>query len=207
MENNKIDIAALQETKLTGKSNIKNTPNYTMVRKDRGTNKGGGIAFLIHEDLNFQLDVTPATLENDPHIESDTITIISKESSLQIRNVYIPPTSSCQQGYSPPIKSLFENLSDTSLILGDVNAHHDLWLSEATSDARGRKIVDTISGLDFGIINDYHPTRAANNSTSSPDISIASSNIIPSTTWKAELKMKSDHLPIIISLSTEIQKV
>jgi hypothetical protein len=75
MEKNNILIAALQETKLTSNSKEKKTPNYTLVRKDRGTDKGGGVAFLVHKKLNFSLESTPAILDNDPHLESITISL------------------------------------------------------------------------------------------------------------------------------------
>ena len=62
-------IVGLQETKLTNKSKI-NTPNYTLVRKDRKTDKGGGVAFLVHKTLNFSEIPSPAL---DKHIECISI--------------------------------------------------------------------------------------------------------------------------------------
>ncbi len=207
MEKKKILIGALQETKLTGKSKLKKTPNYTLIRKDRGTNKGGGLAFLIHKDVNFNLVPTPPSHERDQHLESLTISLPSKDNNnLFIRNIYIPPQSSCQQNYNPPFNNLFDNLGPSSLILGDFNAHHELWHTEATADIRGRLLVDSISSLDFGVINEDQPTRVHSNSSTSPDISIASSNLIPTTNWYTETKMSSDHLPIIITISAELSK-
>ena len=206
MEKDNIKIAAIQETKLTDKSKLPNINNYNMVRKDRGVNKGGGVAFLVHEDIPFQLEDTPNTLKSDQHTESITISIPGENKPLMIRNVYIPPTSSCSQDYTPPINNIFSGLNETSLILGDFNAHHELWYSEDSPDTRGRDIVDTFTNTNFGVINEDQPTRISNNSSTAPDISFASANLIPCTTWKAEHKMKSDHLPIIISLSADIKK-
>ena len=206
IEKEDIKIAAIQETKLTKKSVLPNINNFNLVRKDRGTNKGGGVAFLVHEDIPFQLEETPNALKNDPHTESITISIPGQNKPLKIRNVYIPPTSSCTSDYRPPINHLFSDLPDTSLVLGDLNAHHELWYSEDSSDLRGRDIADNISGTNFGIINEDLPTRIVSNSSTAPDISFASSNLIPCTTWRAENKMKSDHLPIIISLTADIKK-
>jgi hypothetical protein len=209
MEKNNILIAALQETKLTSKSKPKKTPNYTFVRKDRGVNKGGGVAFLIHKDVNFTLETTPASLEQDPHLESITISIPGTENNFYIRNVYIPPQSSCGQGYIPPVASMYENLgniNDISMIIGDVNAHHTLWHSEATTDVRGNIFADSITGIDYGIINEDLPTRVTGLASTAPDISIVSSNLIPSTTWTVENKLSSDHLPITISLSANLKK-
>ena len=44
-------VAALQETFLTAKSNLKCDPDFTLIKKDRMNNKGGGVAFLVHHSL------------------------------------------------------------------------------------------------------------------------------------------------------------
>ncbi len=208
MEKKDIKIGAIQETKLTAKSKKLKTPNYTFVRKDRGVNKGGGLAFLVHKDVTFNLEKTPPALEQDPHLESITISLPGKNNTepLYIRNVYIPPQSSCNQNYSPSVNNLFDDLGTSSLVLGDVNAHHQLWHSEANEDARGRLFVDTITGLDYGIINEDQPTRVTANASTAPDISMATSSLIPTTNWKLDTSLSSDHLPIIISISAELRK-
>ena len=207
MEKKNIKIGAIQETKLTDASKKIKTPNYTFVRKDRGTNKGGGLAFLVHKDVTFNLEKSPQSHVQDPHMETLTISLPGKNNdNLYIRNVYIPPQSSCSQNYSPPIDHLFEDLGASSLILGDVNAHHQLWHSEATEDARGRLIVNTINGLNFGVINEDQPTRVTATASTAPDISIASSNLIPTVNWNIDNSLSSDHLPIVISLAAEIRK-
>jgi hypothetical protein len=205
MEKNKIKIAAIQETKLTSKSKPKKTPGYTLLRKDRGTNKGGGLAFIIHQDIHFQVEPTPASLENDEFIESLTISIPSNNNRLMIRNVYIPPQSSCNPQYRPNILALTENLNDTSTIVGDLNAHHTLWFSDDTPDQRGTLIVDTIDGTNFGILNEDQPTRVANNCSTAPDLTITSNSLLQTATWNIESALSSDHLPITITLSTEIK--
>ena len=206
MEQNNIMIAAIQETKLTDKSKPKNIKNYTMVRKDRGKDKGGGLAFLVHEDINFFSNTTPATLATDPFLESQTITIPSKGFDLKIRNVYIPPSSSCAPQYNPPIDALFEDLNSTSLIVGDVNAHHSSWFSDDSDDIRGRVFVETIAEHDFGVLNEDLPTRVTALASTAPDLTLASSSILPVATWKTEVNLSSDHLPITISLSSEMKK-
>ena len=200
-------LAALQETKMTIKSKLMNVPNYTLVRKDRGVNKGGGLAFLIHKDINFNIETNPAILEQDEFLEVMTIRIpgINKE-DLYVRNIYIPPQSSCRQQYVPPLEHLYDGLGKNAYVIGDLNAHNELWYSEANADSRGRDLVDTISGLDFGIINNDLPTRVTNQASTAPDVSIASSNLIPYTTWKVERKLNSDHLPITISLNASLKK-
>ena len=206
MYNNNILVGAIQETKLSEKSKALTTNNYTLVRQDRGTDKGGGLAFLVHNDINFYSNPTPANLINDPHIETQTITIPGKDFNLQIRNTYIPPTASCSALYSPNIDALFEDLNETSILIGDVNAHHSSWFSEDEDDARGRALVDAIDALDFGILNEDTPTRVTAQSCTAPDLTIVSSKLLPVTNWKTEIKSSSDHLPITISIIAEINK-
>ncbi len=206
MEGDKILVAAIQETKLTSKSKPKNTPNYTLIRKDRIGKQGGGLAFLVHNSIIFQLETTPQALSSDKHIESLTITIPCKGSNLKIRNVYIPPVSSCEDNYTPAIDHLFDDLNDTSMILGDFNAHHSSWFSEADEDARGRLINDAINNNNFGTLNEDYPTRVMNTTKTSPDISIVSSSLLPSSDWKVEKKLGSDHLPIVVSLAADVRK-
>ena len=188
---------------------MKPNPNYNLVRKDRGNNiKGGGVAFLVSHDVPFQVVTTPNTLENDPHLEEITISVTSnKKDPLNIRNVYIPPASSCGQGYQAPIDKLTDGLGDSTLILGDVNAHHQLWHSDDTEDPRGRLIADWIGVSDLGILNEDLPTRVTATASTAPDLSIASCNIIPSCIWSVNTSLGSDHLPIHIKLSTEIRKI
>ena len=81
-----------------------------------------------------------------------------------------------------------------------------IMLSEGNTDARGTLIADSIAGINYGIVNDDQPTRVTSLASTAPDISIASSNLIPSTTWKVESKLSSDHLPITISLSANLKK-
>ena len=206
MEVDKILVAAIQETKLTSKSKPKSTPNYTFIRKDRIGKQGGGLAFLVHNSIIFQLEKTPQALTDDKHIESLTITIPCKGNNLKIRNVYIPPVGSCEENYSPAIDHLFDDLNDTSMILGDFNAHHPAWFSEANEDARGRLINDAINNNNFGILNEDSPTRVMNLTKTSPDISIVSSGLLPSSDWKVEKKLGSDHLPIVVSLAADVRK-
>ena len=206
MDKNNIKIAAIQETKLTTKSSDPKARNYTILRQDRGRNKGGGLAFLVHESIDFHQEPTPPVLENDPFLESMTVTIPCLDGNLQVRNIYIPPQSSCQPQYSPPLAHIFDNLNNTSLILGDFNAHHELWYSEGYQDIRGRELVDAISDKPFGILNEDLPTRIFNGANTAPDITLVSNQLLASTSWRTEIALSSDHLPIIITLTAEMKK-
>ena len=94
--------------------------------------------------------------------------------------------------------------NDNSLVLGDVNAHDALWHSNIY-DERGSDMADEIINSNLGVINEEHPTRIpTNGQPTSPDISLASLNLLPYTKWETITTMGSDHVPIIITMSSSI---
>ncbi|XP_037809210.1 uncharacterized protein LOC119601986 [Lucilia sericata] len=86
------------------------------------------------------------------------------------------------------------------LVLGDFNAHHQLWHSSLGEDQRGALQVEQIDESIFCILNDDASTRIMGTSASSPDITIASAGLINYATWRAVVFLGSDHLPIIVCL-------
>ena len=144
---------------------------------------------------------TVPDLPDDLHTESLAI----KVENLTIINLYIPPSSSCAQGYAPSLLP-FLNTDDT-LILGDLNAHDALWHSPI-SDSRGSIISDEIGNSNFATINEDSPTRLpSNGQPTSPDVTLASLSLLPYLSWTTQTELSSDHLPITISLETEIKSI
>ena len=154
--------------------------------------------FIENKSILFQ---TLPDTTNDQHIESLSIKI----NNITIVNIYIPPTSSCSAGYIPAITPFLPN--DDALILGDFNTHDPLWYSNL-SDNRGSHISDEIGNSNFGTLNEEQPTRLPSNGHPSfPDISLASIPLLPYATWSTHTSLGSDHLPIIITLQTDIKPV
>ena len=200
LEAHAVKVAVIQESKLTAKSKGPNIQNYTLVRQDRRQGPEGGLLFFIHNSVSFNGKPQSTTSKNDPHLEELTISIAMDNTELLIINVYIPPASSCNGCYSPPIDHL---LIDTdSLVLGDFNAHHSLWHT-GTTDTRGNQLVDSISISSMAVLNTDSPTRLPGNADPrSPDVSLASASLITSSEWQTHTTMSSDHLPILIGLQT-----
>ena len=112
-----IKIAALQETKLTAQHKQLATPGFALERQDRGTNKGGGLAFLIHHSVKYCKE---ELTNHDVHMEVQRIRIKTGPNTwIKITNAYIPPVSCCQTGYVPTIVNLLTE--EDSLVLGDLN--------------------------------------------------------------------------------------
>ena len=133
-------MAAIQESKHTAKSRSPNIQNYTIVRQDRRLGPGGGLLFFIQNSVSFTRKPLSPTSKNDPHLEELTISIAMDNTELLITNVYIPPASSCNGWYSPPLDLILTGID--SLVLGDFNAHHSLWHS-GTTDTRGNQLADS----------------------------------------------------------------
>ena len=172
MKTKNCHVAALQETFLTAKSNLKCHPDFTLIRKDRMKNKGGGVAFFVHHSLQYRnLDC----MVSDEHTEAQGIAI-KGDKEVHLYNVYIPPVSSCSSGFRPQLDELFD--SPHAIIMGDFNAHHSTWRSALAEDTRGRLLADTLDSKTCVVLNRDEPTRAASNGTlSSPDITIASASL------------------------------
>ena len=172
MENNKVKVAVIQESKLTPKS------KNPCIQKDRPHGQGGGLLIFIHRSITFSKQSSSPDSLSDPHLEELSIKTELGNTKLIISNIYITPASSCSNGYQSSIEHLLT--IKESFILGDFNAHHPSWYSGST-DTRGRKMADSINGSDHGILNWDTPTRVPPNSEpSSPDVSLASVQLLHS---------------------------
>ena len=189
-------MAVIQESKLSSKS--KNHCIHTTVRKDRPHGHGEGLLVFIHESITFSKQPSSPEALSDPHLEELTIKADIGNTKLIICNIYIPPASSCSNGYQSSIEHPLT--TPDTLILGDFNAHHPSWYSRST-DTRRKRMDDPINGSNFGILNWDSPTRVQPNAKpSSPDVSLASTSLITSCSWQTLSTLSSDHLPILIRL-------
>ena len=143
-------MAVIQESKLSPKSMNPCIQNYTTVRKDRSHGQGGGLLIFIHRSITFSKQPWSPESLSDPHLEELSIKAELENTKLIISNVYIPPASSCSNGYNSSIEHLLT--TPDTLILGDFNAHHPSWYSRSTG-TRGRKMADSINWSDYGSLN------------------------------------------------------
>jgi exonuclease III len=206
MQKHTITVAAIQETKLTARTKLPLTPGYTLVRADRGRNKGGGLAYLIHDSVPFREYKLTQPPGQEIHLECLAIAIKTKEEEMILTNVYIPPTSSCEAGYVPTIQHLIP-AGKLSLLMGDINAHHTLWASSHPEDTRGRIIAAEVEVSDMTVLNTDTPTFQTPRNSSSPDISLVSASLALSTSWNTCPALGSDHVPILISLDLVPDKI
>jgi hypothetical protein len=103
----RISVAALQETFLSTSSVAPNFLGFSLVRKDHPQGRGGGLAFLIHHSVDYFLIDTSFTQHN--YTECPDISVKLNGSDLVIFNVYLPPVSSCPQSYRPNLNSILNH--------------------------------------------------------------------------------------------------
>ena len=199
-------VACIQETKLRPGSTMRDFPQYTPIRRDRpGDRGGGGLLILVHSSVQYKPLPTDHLFPNDNFTEHQAITATINSHAVNIYNIYIPPVSSCDAGFSPSLDLLLQG-QDDALILGDFNAHHPSWHS-STSDAsaahRGTTVHDAIVDSELVLLNtDRHTRLPINGNPSSPDLSIATPHIAIDSEWTTLTTGNSDHLPIVIQLGS-----
>ena len=191
-------MAVLQESKLSYKSKNPCIRNYTSVRKDRPHGHSRGLLIFMHKSINFYKHPSSPESLSDTHLEELTIKADIGNTNLIISIIYIPPASSCSNGWCSSIEHLLT--TPYTLISGDFNAHHPSWYSRSTY-TRGRRMDDIINGSDYGIRNWVTPTRVPpNTEPSSPDVSLASTSLSISGSCQTQSTLSSVHLPILIRL-------
>ena len=198
-------LAAIQETKFTDKFNKNTIGDFSLIRKDRVKNKGGGLAFIVHKDIPYTIKKTNRRLEADEFIEELTITLDNRKRRIDVRNIYIPPVSSCNPNYRPALHTILEGLGDDFIIMGDFNAHHPEWDALIGEDSRGTALFEAVQ--DAGANEDGMPTRSFRGIKSSPDITLTSQSICSIVEWRTKQALGSDHIPILITLRTEIENI
>jgi ribonuclease HI len=194
----KIHIAALSETWLEPGSYCKMS-GYNMYRSDRADGYGG-VAILTHSSVKAQLYRLHGC---NPQIELVCIQIFNCQDIEYVVSIYCPPNIQTDQN---DWDTLFSKFSNKTLLLGDYNGHHGNWSTK--TNRRGSNIFDALLDSQFIILNNGMPTRVrmVNNTCqqSSPDISLATSDIALKFEWKVTNEsLGSDHL--VIGISSQIR--
>jgi hypothetical protein len=133
-----------------------------------GVHPGGGLAILVHVSIRYSIIDTSLFSATDQICEGQAIQVSIGGVKTDIFNLYIPPASASPNYF---------------------NAHHAEWFS-THNDSLGDFLVDTvesIGGLYF--LNGNSSTRlprAANQSPSSPDVSLPSDHLVTSITWSTQ---------------------
>ncbi|UYV65249.1 hypothetical protein LAZ67_3003707 [Cordylochernes scorpioides] len=194
-EKQKIQIIALQETKLNEKYNLK-YKNYNILRKDRNK-EGGGLAFLIK---NLYYEDIAINIPNTSDLEAQGIKVyLSQNKTINIFNMYHPPNNKLIDD-----GTMAQFLTDNTIIVGDLNAKHQLW-GCSMPNPRGKILSNIFDDNAFMCLNDGNPTHHSYsyNTAQALDISFSSPDIFHKCKWQILKSIGSDHLPILIEISTK----
>ena len=163
---------------------------------------------LIKDTIPFD-DLTAALPQSTyPHQEQQGISIAMPNRQQQhIHNIDIPPRSSCSAGHNTSIAHILNN-NEMSLIVGDINTHHSRWDTNTNEEETGEQLDDEIDAADNTILSENEAWRLPTNGRStSADISLASNNITLLYDWSVSTSLSSDHLPILITINSELSTI
>lgn len=191
-------IACLTETWIK-ENRLPTFINYTCYFKCRQDRPGGGIAILIRNDLN----ASQVTLNEFQHgkLEIQAVTIYGNGNKLNIMNIYNPNEIISFAEYD----HYFGQLDEMKIIVGDFNAHHNLWDTQSTENSSGHNLADILfnePGLCLLTPVNF-PTyyNVPNRKFSTLDLSIISVDLYNSANIKIGKDLGSDHAPVHIDIN------
>jgi Reverse transcriptase (RNA-dependent DNA polymerase)/Endonuclease-reverse transcriptase len=212
----KPDLVLLQETWLR-EGEAFNVPGYTAFRKDRlvarggeGQDvRGGGLLTLIRDDQEYRAEHIDQWIpvQQDEETEVLQVKLYWQDSVIVLSNVYALPQLWQVAGEQRQNQFDAGNILTTcvnsdaaafDLIVGDFNAHHEMWDPRRAIDARGEALADWcadhgVAISNTGAVTYISPTFRGPRST--PDLTLSGPGISV-TSWKTLAPMMSDHLPI-----------
>ena len=187
----KVHVIILSETWLTptNKNRI-NMPGYKLISKERATKKGGGVGFLIDENLIFR-----ETLEVSSYncnMEQITVEIKSNNENILLTSIYRPPNTAPRK-FITEYKTLIETLNKKckNIVIGmdhnlDFLKHH---MHGCTNDFLQLNLDNEL----IPCIN--IPTRITKSSATLIDNIMISMHLHDNSDSDVVLSDISDHLP------------
>ena len=194
MAQKEASVACLQETKLRegGSCSLNGFDVYTKYAVTTDGNPTGGAAVLVKRGTPHQL----LSLSTPLQAVAVQVTL---HRLLTVCSIYLPPGRSWDELHL--LENLLQQLPSPALLLGDFNAHSDLWgnRDSRSSDAVIEFFIDKndLIFLNDGSFTYLHP---GNGSYSAIDLSLCSPSVALDFTWEVDHDLHgSDHFPILIS--------
>lgn len=190
----KPSVMCLQEIKLaaSAKSTIKGYSSYHVSSLSVDGMPIGGSSILVENNTSHQR----VTLQT----ELQAVAVrVSLAQTITICSIYIPPRSPFEQ---QDLDHLISQLPQPFILLGDFNAHSDLW-GDQRLDRAGSILENILNSSDICLLNNGSPTylHPGNGALTSIDLTLCSPSILQDLQWSL-LKDQhgSDHWPIVIKL-------
>ena len=195
----KIDIMCLNETFLSPTSKLE-IPNFNVIRLDRSLRKGGGVCIIIHHSIDFnRIILDEITEEEIIIVEFPTITFGNEK--FVLASYYNAPQKLVNVSL---LKKIF-NLSINTLLLGDLNAHHETWNS-SKQNMNGHLTTQLIDDNSLTLVNSpLQPTflpMTRMHYASILDLGIATENIYENIiSCSTTDHLRSDHVTLLLKLN------
>ncbi|UYV65720.1 hypothetical protein LAZ67_3005233 [Cordylochernes scorpioides] len=139
-------------------------------------------------------------IPNTSDLEAQGIKVyLSQNKTINIFNMYHPPNNKLIDD-----GTMAQFLTDNTIIVGDLNAKHQLW-GCSMPNPRGKILSNIFDDNAFMCLNDGNPTHHSYsyNTAQALDISFSSPDIFHKCKWQILKSIGSDHLPILIEISTK----
>ena len=206
----KADVLAVQEVQFPQKSLFR-LPGFqppVIVRRARGRVAGGGVkggdvAVFVRAGLHFTILTDPLTAPNDDCTEVCGVRLLG-ERPLTIINLYRPPIRGADDERIDRFDPSALPVDDTTLLMGDFNAHHPQWdLACDEGDEVGTRVAEWLDSVNWTTLNSGEPTHVSyrSGSQTAPDLVASGASLARRSTWCLGPDLGSDHLPMIVEVS------
>lgn len=190
-------IACLCETWVKDKF-LPSFINYSSFHVIRPIRQGGGILILVRNDVSAR-EKHLISFTNGK-LEVQAVTVYGSNFNLDILNLYNPN----ENILTAEFVHYFGQLSNNCIIVGDFNAHNQLWDNQSTPNATGNNLVDSLFNFSHvclltpqNLPTHYHiPTRKY----STLDLCFMTDTLLTSSSLELKGDLGSDHELIIISV-------
>jgi hypothetical protein len=148
LETNSIPIALINETHLQPSTKFK-CPNYITYRSDRLTQRSGGIAILIRQDIKHNEILLPHL----QHMKATAIQLNINKESIILISLYNPPGKIVERDLE-----LLIGIGHKVILAGDFNAKHVTWCSRQNNTV-GQSLLKNCYKNDYVISALAQPTH------------------------------------------------
>ena len=214
LDEKKIDVALLQETKLMSSTADPSANGWKVHRAERTVHlvqneqPQGGLAVLVRPGVQSRR-LESLNLPTGAALESLGVSVETKHGCMNLWNMYRPPATG---GADVRDAALYLNhwpREKSSVICADVNAHGS-WDANRDSDQLGEEIDDWLIDNSMAHVNSGIPTRVRQLGhamvETAPDITIVHSSVASSCSWDVLETIGSDHLPIQLVIGSSGMK-
>ena len=204
IKNQDIDIMLISETHFTHK-NFLRIPQYSIYTTNHPDGKAhGGTAVIIRNKIKHY--------ENEHHckdfLQATNVTVEEGNGFFTVSAIYCPPKHTISK---EKFTTFFKSLGHRFIAGGDYNAKHPWWGSRSSNpNPKGKQLYASMQAENLIAISTGEPTYWPTDRNKLPDLidfavvkGLNSNNFITESCYD----LTSDHSPIIIKLTLQIQYI